>query len=442
MTTRILAIALSVLVCMTGFAGPKQKARKQSKSKTSLSRSHKSSKGSAKSSRTSSKKTKRVASSSSSKKSSQSQVSRTKRSGVTASNGPAPLGRGTMSGKNVVVRSSPSSNSSAVTKVTGGNVAVLAKSSDWYKVRFQYGSIGWVRSEFLVLPDSSVARKPASAQSASVQSPAAQRDGKVVTISNVNEPKTEVSVPGAQYTYIRAQNTNVRRGPSESNSVAVKVSGGRAEILDKWGNWYKLKFQYGTVGWVRADLTTNDPKAKIEGTNTYVASIPSSEKVENVLASANKMRGTRYNYGSASRSATDCSGFTLQVFRANGISLPRTAREQVSRGVPVSRGNLQAGDLVFFNTRGYVSHVGIYTGNNKFIHASSGAGRVIESSLSGYYAARYITGRRVIKGGSKKIDLPKVDVIEKERPVDAPAPGDDGEYKIDLASGGAASGGN
>ena len=436
MTTRILAIALSVLVCMTGVAGPKQKAKKQSKSKTSVSRSHKSSKGSAKSARKSSKKTSRVASSNSSKKSSKSKSkstsTRTRRPSITASNGPAPLGRGTMIGKNVVVRSSPSSNSNSVTKVTGGNVAVLAKSSDWYKVRFQYGSIGWVRSEFLVLPNSSVARKPASAE----------RETKVVTISNVNEPKTEVSVPGAQYTYIRAQNTNVRRGPSETNSVAVKVSGGKAEILDKWGNWYKLKFQYGTVGWVRADLTTNDPKAKIEGTNTYVASIPSSEKVENVLASANKMRGTRYNYGSASRSATDCSGFTLQVFRANGISLPRTAREQVNKGVPVSRGNLQAGDLVFFNTRGYVSHVGIYTGNNKFIHASSGAGRVIESSLSGYYAARYITGRRVIKGGSKKIDLPKVDVIEKERPVDAPAPGDDGEYKIDLASGGAASGGN
>ena len=432
MTTRVLAIALSVLVCMTGFAAPKQKAKKQSKSKTSVSRSHKSSKGSAKSARNSRKKTTRTASSSSSKKSSKSQPSRSRRSSVTASNGPAPLGRGMMTGKNVVVRRSPSSTSGAVTKVTGGNVAVLAKSGDWYKVRFQYGSIGWVKSDFLLLPDSTMAKK----------STASKPESKVVTISNVNEPKTEVSVPGVQYTYIRAQNTNVRRGPSETNSVAVKVSGGKAEILDKWGNWYKLKFQYGTIGWVRADLTTNDPKAKIEGTNTVVASIPSSEKVENVLKSANGMRGTRYNYGSASRSATDCSGFTLQVFRANGINLPRTAREQVYKGVAVSRGNLQAGDLVFFNTRGYVSHVGIYTGNNKFIHASSGAGRVIESSLSGYYAARYITARRVIKGGTKKIELPKVDVIEKERPVDAPAPGDDGEYKIDLASGGAASGGN
>lgn len=436
MTTRVLAIALSVLVVTTGFAGPKKKVKANSKSKTSVSRSHKASKGSAKSARYSSKSSKskatRSASHSSKKKSSKPEISRVRRSSVTASNGPAPLGRGTMTGANVVVRSAPSSSSGVVTKVTGGNVAVLAKSGDWYKVRFQYGSIGWVRNDFLVLPDSTVAKRSAPVAS----------EPRTVTIANVNEPKTEVSVPGAQYTYIRAMNTNVRRGPSESNSVAVKVSGGKAEIIDKWGNWYKLKFQYGTVGWVRADLTTDNPKAKIEGTNTVVASIPSSEKVENVLASANRMRGTRYIYGASSRSATDCSGFTLQVFRANGISLPRTAREQVYKGVAVSRNNLQAGDLVFFNTRGYVSHVGIYTGNNKFIHASSGAGRVIESSLTGYYAARYITARRVIKGGTKKIDLPKVDVIEKERPVDAPAPGDEGEYKIDLASGGAASGGN
>lgn len=318
--------------------------------------------------------------------------------------------------------------------MTGGNVAVLAKQGEWYKLRFQYGSIGWVKGEYLVLPDT-VAKRTESPR-------ASEPETKVVSVSNVNEPKTEASIPGAQYTYIRAQNTNVRRGPSESNSVAVKVSGGRAEILDKWGNWYKLKFQYGTVGWVRADMTTNNPKAKIEGTNTVVASIPSSEKVENVLKSANSFRGTRYVYGTVSRSSTDCSGFTLQVFRANGINLPRTAREQVHCGVGVSRSDLQAGDLVFFNTRGYVSHVGIYIGNNHFIHASSGAGRVIESSLSGYYAARYITGRRVIKGGSKKIELPKTDVVEKERPVNAGAPDDGGEYKIDLASGGAASGGN
>ncbi len=430
MTTRVLAIALSVLVFTAGFAAPKQKAKKQSKSKSSHSRAHKSSKDTARSSRNS-RKSSRTASSNSSKKTSKSSSSR---SSVTAANGPAPLGRATLSGTNVNVRTAPSTNSNLVTKVSGGNVAVLAKSGDWYKVRFQYGSIGWVKSDFVVRPDS-VAKKTVSSPTKTVEP-----EPKVVTITNLNEPKTEVSVPGAQYTYIKAQNTNVRRGPSSTNSVVVKVSGGRAEIIDKWGDWYKLKFQYGTVGWVRSDMLTNDAKAKIEGTNTIVASIPASEKVENVLKSANGMRGTRYNYGSSSRSATDCSGFTLQVFRANGISLPRTARQQVYSGVPVSRGNLQAGDLVFFNTRGYVSHVGIYTGNNKFIHASSGAGRVIESPLTGYYAARYITGRRVIKSGSKKIDLPKVDVIEKERPVNAPAPGDDGEYKIDLASGGAAGG--
>lgn len=424
MTTRVLAIALSVLVATTGFAAPKKKAKQSSKSKSAYSRSSKRTASKSKS------KSRKSVEKTSSKKSS-SYVA--KKPATSRSNGPAPLGRATLSGKNVAVRQSPSSESALVTRVTGGNVAVIAKSGDWYKLRFQYGSVGWVKENFVVMPD-----KVASKSSKPAEKVAKSTEPERITVSNVSEPKTEVAALGAQYTYIRAMNTNVRRGPSSTNSVITKVSGGKAEILDKWGDWYKLKFQYGTVGWVRSDMLTNNPKAKVEGTNYTVASVPATETVERVLKSADTFRGVRYNYGSASRSATDCSGFTLQVFRQNGISLPRTAREQVHAGVPVKRTDLQPGDLVFFNTRGYVSHVGIYTGNGKFIHASSGKGRVIESPLSGYYSSRYITARRVIKGGVKKIELPKVDVVEKERPVTSDDDG--GEYKIDIASGSAAIG--
>ena len=123
--------------------------------------------------------------------------------------------------------------------------------------------------------------------------------------------------------------------------------------------------------------------------------------VTGILSKANSFRGVRYRYGAMSRSATDCSGFTSQVFRANGYRIPRTAAEQSRVGQYVSRGDLRPGDLVFFKTiRGTrVSHVGIYVGDNSFIHASSGGGRVMISSLGqAYYNARFVTARRIAAG--------------------------------------------
>lgn len=125
--------------------------------------------------------------------------------------------------------------------------------------------------------------------------------------------------------------------------------------------------------------------------------------VDKLLKKARSMSGTPYRYGSMSRSATDCSGFTSQVYASLGIKLPRTSGSQAGVGSYVARGDLKAGDLIFFKTtRGQrISHVGIFVGKGRFIHASSGGGHVMESSLSdAYYNARYVTARRIIK--SKK----------------------------------------
>jgi len=101
-----------------------------------------------------------------------------------------------------------------------------------------------------------------------------------------------------------------------------------------------------------------------------------------------------------SRSGTDCSGFTSQVFRAQGVKLPRTSREQSTVGFRVGRDQLRPGDLVFFHTsRGSrITHVGIYVGNGKFIHASSSGGCVqVDSLLEDYYNNRFSTARRLMK---------------------------------------------
>ncbi len=127
----------------------------------------------------------------------------------------------------------------------------------------------------------------------------------------------------------------------------------------------------------------------------------SSRGGSQVIRTAKRYLGRRYVWGAVGPSRFDCSGFTQYVIRkSKGVRLPRVSRKQAYYGKYISRGNLRAGDLIFFDTsrrrRGYVNHVGIYIGSNKFIHASSAKHRVVISSLNRpFYNARFKWGRRV-----------------------------------------------
>jgi len=117
-----------------------------------------------------------------------------------------------------------------------------------------------------------------------------------------------------------------------------------------------------------------------------------------VVSYAYKFMGKPYVWGAEGPSAFDCSGFTLHVYRAFGVNLGHYTGTQFGTGQAVSKSNLLPGDLVFFNTDSPIGHVGIYVGGGQFIHASSGGGRVMVSSLSGsYYASRYAGARRVLQ---------------------------------------------
>ncbi len=140
-----------------------------------------------------------------------------------------------------------------------------------------------------------------------------------------------------------------------------------------------------------AKAPASTPKATATSTTSGTAS--------KIIATAKNYLGVPYVWGGSSPSGFDCSGFIHYVYNKHGISLPRVSADQYKAGTSVSKSNLRPGDLIFFETyKPGPSHVGIYLGNNQFIHASSGAKKVMISDLtSSYYTSHYIGARRVIK---------------------------------------------
>lgn len=118
-----------------------------------------------------------------------------------------------------------------------------------------------------------------------------------------------------------------------------------------------------------------------------------------LLEAIDEWYGTRYRYGGTTKNGIDCSAFVRAVYKAAfNIDLPRTAREQFNAAdETISLSSVKAGDLLFFNTRGGVSHVGVYLGNNKFVHASSSHGVTVSDLNEKYYSARFLGARRIEK---------------------------------------------
>ena len=120
-----------------------------------------------------------------------------------------------------------------------------------------------------------------------------------------------------------------------------------------------------------------------------------SHMAQELTRSALRFLGVPYVFGGTSTSGFDCSGFVQHVFAMMGIAVPRTADAQYDYGRPTV-GGPRAGDLVFFDTYGGVSHVGIYLGGGKFVHASSSHGVMVSHLSDSYWAVRYVGSKRLI----------------------------------------------
>ena len=120
-----------------------------------------------------------------------------------------------------------------------------------------------------------------------------------------------------------------------------------------------------------------------QGASAPAAPAPAQSKRDSsVIALARQQLGRRYLFGGTSPAGFDCSGFVRYLMRAMGVETPRTAAEMARAGreVPRDVSQLRIGDILTFGT-GRVSHVGVYIGNGRYIHASTGAGRIVEARL-------------------------------------------------------------
>lgn len=189
---------------------------------------------------------------------------------------------------------------------------------------------------------------------------------------------------------------NVRSQPQiADNVVGALYNGQRVDILANDGAWYQINYNsipaYVHSDYIlirSAELTSRDGNdAEKRGTIG-----------EEVVEFAKQYIGTPYVYGGSSPSGFDCSGFVYYVYKNFGVTLNRVAADQSKNGYVVDRSELMPGDILLFSRTldGYITHVGIYVGDNQFIHSpQTGKSVEIVSLSSGYYNYGYVGARRI-----------------------------------------------
>ncbi len=250
-------------------------------------------------------------------------------------------------------------------------VTVLSTSNGWSKINYN-GKTGYVDSSYLksTVPGS--------------------------TNDNTNNETT-----GTTKYVNTTSGLNVRSGAGTSYSKLGKLEyKEKVTVLSTSNGWSKINYN-GKTGYVDSSyLQSTVPGSNGNNANNNNNTV--STKANEVIAYAKTLLGKPYVWGAQGPNSFDCSGFTYYVFKNKaGIVLPRTSSAQSKYGTYVSKSNLKAGDLVFFDTNGAndgnVSHVGMYIGNGQMIHASYGQKKIVIANFNdSYYQKAYVNARRVL----------------------------------------------
>ncbi|HHW47197.1 MAG TPA: SH3 domain-containing protein [Clostridiaceae bacterium] len=233
-------------------------------------------------------------------------------------------------------------------------VTILEEYENWFKVEVVDGNIGWIKSNFIDKDCSSI------------------------------EPD--------KYKYkivITAKSKTVSSQAKGGITIKEAVMGTEFYSNYKEDDLYEVALPGKLTGWIKGSGIIEIPVGgKILETSA-----------EDFVATLAKFKGTKYLYGGVSSWGIDSSGLTYICSRINGINLPRDIDDQFYIGKKVSLSEIKEGDLIFFSANKDskdVSHVGVYTGDNQFIHANKDKGYVMYSSLdSGNFAERLLGIRRI-----------------------------------------------
>lgn len=279
---------------------------------------------------------------------------------------------GHIQGDYVYFRTGPSTSYSILDSYDSGTALTITGTVNGWSAVIINGQSGYVYSGYVFSDGGSVPELPTpSEEPAPTPAPSQPPAG----------------VPG----YITGNSVRMRYGPSTRDDILDELNYGNVvTILGYVGEWTGIE-RNGYYGYVYSQYVA-------EGSVTPVADAPGSSELGNqIVAFALQYEGYPYVWGGTTPDGFDCSGFTSYVYGHFGISLNRVADDQTRNGVAVDTGALQPGDLLcFYSSGSYVGHVGIYIGNNRFIHASTYTTGVIISELSGYYYARGFIARRLV----------------------------------------------
>ena len=195
---------------------------------------------------------------------------------------------------------------------------------------------------------------------------------------------------------------NLRKGAGTSYSVVKTLSKGTAVTVHSSSNgWSKVSVN-GVEGYVSTSYLSSTKPSTSGSSSSSSSNSSTSVSVDKVLDFAHQQLGKPYVWGAQGPNSFDCSGLIYYVYKnAANITLPRTSVEQSKFGTTVSKSNLKAGDLVFFDTNGpnngAVSHVGIYAGEGQLIHASSSNKKIVKVNMeTSYWNNTYVVAKRVL----------------------------------------------
>ncbi len=237
------------------------------------------------------------------------------------------------------IRLEPSTGSFIMGKAyENAAVHIVGEVGDWYKIE-EHGAVGYVHKDYIVTGD--VARE--------------------IAMNNMT-----------QRAVVNTETLNIRKGPSTHTNVVGRIySQSSYKVVEEYDNWIKITIGADREGFVHADyidivIGLDVPLISDDYSNL-------SQTRRNLIGNAWKYLGGKYVWGGTTLGVgVDCSGFMLRLYEKEGIRLLRVARAQATMGRKVSATEMKPGDLVFFYIdKDYISHVGMYVGDGKMIHAAS-----------------------------------------------------------------------